>query len=119
MSRIMLAEDDLTMIALLKTLLGMEGYEVVALALDDDIIESVRNDPPDILLMDVHLPFVNGIDVLEKIRSDEEVKDLKIVMTSGLNLEFECIERGANDFLTKPYMPDDLLTVLKRNLNPS
>lgn len=119
MSKIMLAEDDLTMIALLKTLLGMEGYEVVALTLEDDILESVRRDPPDVLLMDVHLPFVNGMDVLEKIRADEKVKDLKVIMTSGLNLALECKECGANDFLPKPYMPDDLLNMLRRNLNPS
>ena len=115
----MLAEDDLTMIALLKTLLGMEGYEVVALGIDDDILESVRRDPPDVLLMDVHLPYVNGMDVLEQIRADEKVKNLKVVMTSGLNLATECKECGANDFLPKPYMPDDLLNILKRNLNPS
>ena len=119
MSKIMLAEDDLTMIALLKTLLGMEGYEVVALALDDDMLETVRRDPPDVLLMDVHLPFANGMDVMKDIRADEKVKDLKVVMTSGLNLATECQECGANDFLPKPYMPDDLLNILKRNLNPS
>jgi len=119
MSKIMLAEDDLTMIALLKTLLGMEGYEVVALSLDDDILESVRRDPPDVLLMDVHLPQVNGMDVLARVRADSETRNTTVVMTSGLNLEMECKDRGANDFLLKPYMPDDLLSILRRNLNPS
>lgn len=119
MPKIMLAEDDLTMVALLQTLLGMEGYQVVALSVDDDVLESVRKDQPDVLLMDVHLPHVNGMDVLDQIRADGETSDLKVVMTSGLNLEIECIDRGANDFLLKPYMPDDLLGILKRNLNPT
>jgi DNA-binding response OmpR family regulator len=89
MSRIMLAEDDLTMVTLLKTLLGMEGYQVIALSVeDDDVFEAVRNDRPDVLLLDVHLPHINGLD-------------------------------GANDFLLKPYMPDDLLKTLERNLSPS
>ena len=68
--------------------------------------------------MDVHLPNVNGMDVLEQVRANSETKYLKVVMTSGLNLKIECEERGANDFLLKPYMPDDLLNILKRNLNP-
>lgn len=119
MPRIMLAEDDLTMVTLLKTLLGMEGYQVAALSIDDDIFEAVRKERPDVLLLDVHLPQANGLDVLDQVRGDDETKDLKIVMTSGLNLELECKNHGANDFLLKPYMPDDLLKILERNLNHS
>jgi CheY-like chemotaxis protein len=115
----MLAEDDLTMVTLLKTLLGMEGYQVVALSIDDDVVEAVRADRPDILLMDVHLPHANGLDVLAQLRKDDETMDLKVVMSSGLNLELECKYHGADDFLLKPYMPDDLLKILKKNLNHS
>ena len=119
MPRIMLAEDDHTMVALLTTLLDMEGYQVVALSIDDDVYHAVRNDRPDILLLDVHLPNVNGLDVLDQLREDDETRDVKVVMTSGLNLELECKNHGADDFLLKPYMPDALLSILKRNINPS
>lgn len=120
MPRIMLAEDDHTMVTLLKTLLGMEGYQVVALSIgDDDIFEAVRNDRPDVLLLDVHLPQINGLDVLDQVRGDAETRDLKVVMTSGLNLEMECKHHGADDFLLKPYMPDDLLKILRRNIGHS
>ncbi len=119
MPRIMLAEDDLTMVTLLKTLLDLEGYQVVALSIDDDVFEAVRNNRPDILLMDVHLPHANGLDVLDQVRGDDATRDLRVVMTSGLNLELECKNHGANDFLLKPYMPDDLLNILKRNINHS
>jgi CheY-like chemotaxis protein len=119
MPNIMLAEDDLTMISLLKTLLGMEGYHVIALDTDDDILEAVRRDRPDLLLMDVHLPHINGLEVLDLLRADEALKDTSVVMTSGLNLETECLTHGADAFLLKPYMPDDLLGMLKRNLKTS
>jgi DNA-binding response OmpR family regulator len=82
----MLAEDDLTMVTLLKTLLGMEGYEVVALSIDEDVVEAIRNDRPDVLLLDVHLPHTNGLDVLDQIREDEETRD----------------PQGCNDFRTEP-----------------
>jgi CheY-like chemotaxis protein len=119
MPKIMLAEDDRTMITLLKTLLDMEGYQVVALGENDDIFEAVRQDRPDVLLLDVHLPNANGLDVLAQVRANAETNDLSVVMTSGLNLEEECLRSGANGFLLKPYMPDDLLSLLKRSLSQS
>lgn len=119
MPRIMLAEDDHTMVILLTTLLDMEGYQVVALSIDDDVYDAVRNDRPDILLLDVHLPHVNGLDVIDQLRGNDETRDVKVVMTSGLNLELECKNHGADDFLLKPYMPDDLLNILRRNINHS
>jgi CheY-like chemotaxis protein len=119
MPSIMLAEDDMTMVTLLQTLLGMEGYQVIALTVDDDVFEAARRDRPDVLLLDVHLHQVNGLDVLEQVRKDDEINELKVVMTSGLNLELECKNRGADDFLLKPYMPDDLLKILKRNISQS
>lgn len=119
MPKIMLAEDDLTMVTLLKTLLGMEGYQVVALGVDDDVFESARRDKPDVLLLDVHLPNANGLEVLDKMRASHETRDLPVVMSSGLNLESECMLHGASAFLLKPYMPDDLLSLLKANLKRS
>ena len=114
---VMLAEDDETMVSLLKTLLGMEGYQVVALEMDQDISDAVKANKPDVLLLDVHLPTVNGMDVLDQLRADPETETVSVVMTSGLNLEVECMRHGANEFLLKPYMPDDLLGILKRNIN--
>lgn len=119
MPTIMLAEDDLTMISLLKTLLGMEGYRVLALDVDDDVYEAVRRERPDLLLMDVHLPHVSGLEVLDRLRADESVKGTSVIMTSGMNLEAECLAHGANDFLLKPYMPDTLLGKLKYQLQNS
>ena len=119
MPKIMLAEDDHSMVMLLTTLMDMEGYQVIALSVDDDVFDAVRRDQPDVLLLDVHLPHVNGLDVLDQLRGDDETHDMKVVMTSGLNLELECKNHGADDFLLKPYMPDDLLNILKRNINPS
>lgn len=119
MSTIMLAEDDLTMVSLLKTLLNMEGYCVIALDIDDDVYLSVCREQPDLLLLDVHLPHSSGLEVIDQLRADEKVRDTNVVMTSGMNLKMECMLHGANDFLLKPYMPDDLLNILKRNLKDS
>ena len=115
--RVLLAEDDFTMVSLLKTLLKMEGYEVIALDADADVIQAVRAQKPDVLLMDVHLFSQSGLDILEQVRESDDINDVRILMSSGSNVKEECLNRGANGFLMKPYMPDDLFKQLKQVLS--
>jgi DNA-binding response OmpR family regulator len=119
MAKILLAEDDATMVSLLQTLLQMEGFETVALEQDADVLQAVLREKPDILFMDVNLGQQSGIDVVESIRRNAETANMRVVMTSGFNLKDECLERGADSFLLKPFMPDDLIGILKRDPNPS
>ncbi len=115
--KIMLAEDDITMVSLLKTLLKMEGFDVVAMQPDDDIPAAVRRENPDILLLDVHLSGQNGLDILDALRHSEDTAGARVVMSSGADVKEECLRRGANGFLMKPYMPDDLIMTLKQTIN--
>ena len=113
MAKILLAEDDSTMISLLKTLLKMEGFEVLALDVNSDVPAAVQREKPQTLFMDVHLGEQSGMEILEAIRKNKELSDVRVVMTYGLNVKDECLSRGANAFLMKPFMPDDLLNLLK------
>jgi len=113
MSKILLAEDDHTMVSLLTTLLKMEGFEVVVLDVHADVPSAVAKESPDALLMDVHLGGQNGMDIVQKVRKNPACNNVNIVMTSGLNVKDECLKRGANHFLLKPFMPDDLIVLLK------
>jgi len=115
MAKILLAEDDPTMVSLLTTLLKMEGFEVAAADVDADIPQMVTRECPDILFMDVHLGQQSGMEIVESIRRNPALAGVRVVMTSGLNMKDECLQRGANDFLLKPFMPDDLIRMLKQN----
>lgn len=117
--KVLLAEDDATMVSLLKTLLKMEGFEVVALMADDDVPEAVRTEKPDILLMDVHLANQSGLDILDDIRNTQDIRGVHVIMSSGSNVKDECKSHGANGFLLKPYMPDELITILKQSIKPA
>jgi DNA-binding response OmpR family regulator len=114
MAKILLAEDDKTMVSLLKTLLTMEGFEVLGLDVDADVTAAVRREQPDALFMDVHLGEQSGMQILREIRSNKDLENLRVVMTSGLDVKEQCISSGANAFLLKPFMPDDLIRVLKQ-----
>jgi DNA-binding response OmpR family regulator len=111
----MLVEDDASMMYLLKTLLSMEGYKVVTLDISDDVISKARSEKPEVILMDVHLGGKNGVDVLTSIRKEADLKDIVVIMSSGMNMEYECRDAGANAFLLKPFMPDDLIAIIRRN----
>ncbi|HEU0292741.1 MAG TPA: response regulator [Anaerolineales bacterium] len=113
MPKLLLAEDDPTMVSLLSTLLKMEGFEVVALDASADVPAAVKKEKPDFMLMDVNIGKQNGLDILRVIRKDPENATLRIVMASGYNVKDQCLERGANHFLLKPFMPDDLLKLFK------
>jgi DNA-binding response OmpR family regulator len=114
MAKILVAEDDFTMVSLLKTLLKMEGFDVIALDAHSDITAAVARENPDSLLMDVHLGGQSGIEIVSSIRKNPDLSQVNIVMTSGLNLKDECLKSGADYFLLKPFMPDDLLSLLKK-----
>jgi DNA-binding response OmpR family regulator len=97
----------------------MDGFEVVALDADEDIPAAVERDCPDILLLDVHLTNQNGFEILEALRKTDSGCKMRVVMISGLNVKEECLRRGADDFLLKPFMPDDLIKILRKNVKPS
>ena len=114
MQKILLADDDDTMVALLKTLLGLEGYQVATLMdKTGDILENIRQATPDVLLIDIVLGDHNGLEIVRQIRSSPEFSRLKIIMASGIDKTEECLAAGANVFLLKPYMPNDLFDILR------
>ena len=113
MPKILLAEDDPTMVMLLSTLLKLEGFEVIALSATEDIPAAVLRENPASMLMDVNIGQQNGMDLVQAIRQNPANASINIVMASGYNLKEECLQRGANAFLLKPFMPDDLIRLLK------
>lgn len=116
MPKILLAEDDPTMLSLLKTLLKMEGFETVPLGDSDNLMDLIYREHPDAILLDVHLAQGNGVDLLREIRLDNKLDQLLIIMQSGMNLAEECKASGADEFLLKPYMPDTLINAIKKGL---
>src|SRR5512140_1471960 len=109
MSKIMLVEDDPTMLSLLRTLLKLEQFETVTLGERENVLEAIYQHRPDAVLLDVHLVQGNGVDFLREIRSDPSLHNIYIIMQSGMNLATECKAAGADTFLLKPYMPDTLI----------
>ena len=119
MSTIGLIDDDMTTRTLLKTLLEMEGYAVIAFDQENasELLASLANQRPDLIILDVHLRYADGLELLKHIRQNQTTKNLRVVMSSGMDYSTQCEKAGANAFLMKPYMPDDLLAIIHEQLS--
>ncbi len=119
MPKVALIEDDAVMLSLLQTLLEYEGFETVQLdgmGKVEDIVDILRQARPDLILMDVHLRQINGLDLLRELRKDPSLQAVKVLISSGMELSSESSMEGADGFILKPYMPDDLVARIRESL---
>ncbi len=116
MSKILLLEDDRDMTMLLTTLLEIEGYQVRSYDSKRPAAAQAEEDKPDLVFLDVHLGGKDGIQILREMKGNPALAGVRVVMTSGINLTEECLAAGANAFIVKPYMPENLLLLLSKVL---
>ncbi len=115
MQKVMLIEDDQTMVSLLTTLLNLEGYLVKApINYDlDGYLSAILQERPQIALVDVNLRTGSGLDLLREIRQKPEINETRILMASGFDLQDECIKAGADGYIQKPFMPEELIRLIR------
>lgn len=116
MAKIVLAEDDATMVRLLGTLLRMDGHEVTTVDGKGDVAAAVKELSPDALVLDTVFGRQSGLDLVGEIRRGEADRRLYILMMSGLSLRDDCLRCGADDFLMKPFNPDEMMGLLRAHV---
>ena len=107
-----MAVDDLPQnIRLLDAVLSPRGYRLVAVQSGDEALTRMANDPPDLVLLDVLMPGIDGYEVCRRIRRNPATAFLPVVMitASGDQEKVHAIEAGADDFVTKPFLPGELV----------
>ncbi len=110
--RILVVDDDDQVRAFLRRLLMRSGYSVEETGTATGAMELVRANPPDLVLLDLHLPDGSGHDVLEEIRAEPATRLLPVVMLTGTTSPAEKIRaqaEGVTDFLAKPFSPEELV----------
>jgi two-component system response regulator MprA len=122
-SRLLLAEDDRAVREALVRLLRFEGYEVEAVGDGAAALEALDERPPDAVLLDVGMPFVDGLTVCRMLRSrGDRTPVLVLTARETVADRVEGLDAGADDYLAKPYAPDELLArvrALLRRVEPS
>ena len=119
MPKLMVIEDDANMFSLLQMLLEFEGYEVILWEGGEqiqDTVDSLCREKPDLILMDVHLRHLNGFDVLHSLRQEPELDGVKVLIASGVDMTDRSRQVGADGFILKPFMPDELIDKIQKTL---
>jgi adenylate cyclase len=109
---LILAVDDAPQnTRLLDAVLSARGYEVVSASSGAEALERARTDAPDLVLLDIEMPGMNGYEVCRRLREDEATAFLPVVMLTSHRTEVrvDAIEAGSDDFLTKPFDQQELL----------
>jgi two-component system cell cycle response regulator len=109
--KIVIVDDDRTQLTALQLTLEGQGYEVVAVERGEDVLTTLEREMPDLLMLDILMPNVNGLELLSQIKSDDRWQDLPILMISILSPEDASVESlglGAADFVAKPFRAKEL-----------
>lgn len=114
-TRILCVDDEHSIRTLLQSQLEQEGYDVEVAPDGDVAIEKLDAAGFDVLLLDIRMPKVGGIDVLKHVR-DKGMKIRVIMLTAvdDLTIAMESVRLGANDYLTKPFDTEDLFGAIRR-----
>jgi DNA-binding response OmpR family regulator len=111
-SRVLVVEDEPDIRALLAFHLEREGFQVARSASGVDAIRQVRASPPDLVLLDLMLPEMDGLDVCRRLRQDPATASLPIVMITAKGEEVDRVlglELGADDYIVKPFSPKEMV----------
>jgi CheY-like chemotaxis protein len=116
MPKLLIVDDDATMVTLLKTLLELDGFEVAPATNPDRVMEHLHRTKPDLVIMDVFLTGRDGLELLKQVRALPDLGRTPVIMTSGMDLSDQAMEAGADGFMLKPYSPPDLLALIREKL---
>ncbi len=100
---ILIADDDDDTRLMFRTLLGTKGYRVVEASNGEQVIEVTLRENPGLVLLDLGLPLMNGLNVIRRLRNDLKVDDIPLVVITGYDKHFDtAVAAGCDDYLIKP-----------------
>jgi len=111
-AKVLLVDDDPVILKLLQVNFEMEGYTVMTAADGVEGLEKARSERPDIVLLDIMMPRMDGLQVTQALKGDDSTKDIPIILLSAKAQASDVQagrDMGADDYLTKPFDPLELL----------
>ena len=117
--KIVLAEDEPQIARLVEFKLKKEGYSVTTKENGEEALKAIKEDKPDLVLLDIMMPVMGGYEVLRRLKEDEDLKSIPVIMLTARAQEKDVvkgIDMGAEDYITKPFHPAELLARVKRIL---
>lgn len=118
--RVLVVDDEPHIVKLVKLSLGDQNYDIVGVTSGKEAISYVKDSAPDILVLDLMMPGVNGYEVCQAVRENPKTKAIPIIILSAKSQmldKLNAIDVGADDYMCKPFDPDELARRIKLNLS--
>ena len=120
-ARILIADDDITLRDMYKLRLEADNFEVLIAADGEEALGILRKEKPDLILLDIMMPKINGLDVLAEIKKDPTLKEIPVIMLTALIQDVTKVKSlmsGADDYLMKSeVMPGEVITKVNQVLD--
>ncbi len=114
--KILIVDDEPSIIVALQFLMEQHGYETIVAFSGEEAMEAVARHRPDLILLDIMLPVVDGFEVCQRVRENPEWEDIRIVLVTALGSEVNVtkgLDLGADAYVTKPFANVDLIAKVK------
>jgi two-component system phosphate regulon response regulator PhoB len=105
---VLVVDDEEDLLELVRYNLTREGYRVTCVATGEEALKAARKQPPDLIVLDLMLPAVDGLEVCRRLKSESKTRDIPIIMLTAKSEEGDMVaglERGADDYISKPFSP--------------
>jgi len=120
---ILCIEDEPEMIDLIRLILGRRGFEVIGAAGGKEGLEKVRQEPPDLILLDLMMPDIDGWEVYQQIKADEKTKKIPVIVVTAKAQSIDKVLglhiAKVDDYIAKPFSPQELLNSVDKVLGPN
>ncbi len=124
--RITIIEDEKDIVDLVRYNFRKEGFEVTSYLRGKEGLEALRRNPPELVLLDIMLPDLDGLELCKRLRADDRLKNLPVIFLTAKGEEIDRVlglEIGADDYVVKPFSPRELVArvkaVLRRQERPA
>jgi two-component system alkaline phosphatase synthesis response regulator PhoP/two-component system response regulator VicR len=115
--KILAVDDEKHIVRLVQVNLERQNYVVVTAFDGKEALEKVRSERPDLIVLDVMMPYLDGFEVLKELKKDPETRDIPVIMLTAKAQDadvFRGWQSGADCYLTKPFNPMELIMFVKR-----
>jgi len=119
-TKILVCDDERSIVRLIQVNLERQGWQVIPAYDGKEGLEKIQTEKPDIVVLDVMMPYMDGFEVLKTLRRDPELQNIPVIMLTAKAQDkdvFEGYHFGADVYLTKPFNPMELVTFIKRILS--
>ena len=115
-AKILIVDDEPQIRRVLRTTLSSQGYTVAEARTGDEALEQIRNERPDLILLDVNMPGISGLETCREIRSSSDIPIIMLTVRSSEHDKVQALDAGADDYETKPFGSEELMARIRAGL---